>query len=353
MQYWVKTSLACGVLLTLSGCSIFTNDAHHPRNYRANAPVKVPSTLKAPEIDPDFKMDIAQYESQEEPKGFRPPQQVLTVAQGTWIEEGDKVSRVYFDKNDGIKDLADSIWMATQGALTSNNVTAERSDKATGTIESGWFTLIKPKDGWFWEDTKSPSQQRFKFRIEQQEHKRTASLIVELIDYRSDDIPLTDLLKQQLEVRALNEVVTEYDYQYRRLLAEIRQSEGQLAIEIGSDEEGNSALVLSTAFEHVFDKVSGLLEGLSFTVDKVNVDESTIAVTYEKPEDSIWNSIWGDSIPSLPLENGKYTIKISSNKEGGSVLTWQNGNDQVLDAQAVQALQQGLLNAVRQKDVRL
>ncbi|CCQ11666.1 Outer membrane protein NlpB, lipoprotein component of the protein assembly complex (forms a complex with YaeT, YfiO, and YfgL); Lipoprotein-34 precursor [Pseudoalteromonas luteoviolacea B = ATCC 29581] len=353
VQYWVKTSIALGVTLTLSGCSIFTNDAHHPRNYRANGPMKVPSTLKTPAIDADFKMDVAQYKSQAEPMGYRPPQQVLTTAQGTWIEEGDRISRVYFDKNDGITDLAQSIWQSIESTLNHNQTSTQSAERSSGTLESGWMALIQPKDGWFWEDETVPSQQRFKYTITQQEHKRTASLSVELVDYRSDDVPLTEMLKQQLEVRALNDVITEYDFQYRQLLAELRRSEGQLAIDAGFDEAGNAALVLSTAYEQVFDRVASMLEGLSFVVDKVNNDEALINVTYQKPEDSVWNSIWGSDTPSLPLQSGKYTIKIAATKSGGSVMTWLDGKGNVLDAATIQSLQQGLLDAMHQKDVIL
>lgn len=353
MQYWIKPSLALGLLMTLSGCSVFINDAHHPRNYRAYTPVTVPSSLQAPATDRDFAMDEAQYSGQAEESSLRPPQQVLTLAQGTWIEEGDKQSRIFFDKNDGVESLSNAIWEAIEGALKNLNASASSANKGTGVLETGWLSLIQAKDGWFWEDNKVPSEHRFKFTIVQQEHKRTASLLVELVDFRSDSLELTDLLKQQLEVRALNEVVGEYDFQYRRLLAEQRQSVGQLAIAFGLNEAGQPALVLSTDYDRAFDKVSTMLEALNFNIEKVNLDESTIAVEYEKPQDSVWNSIWGDEGIALPLENGKYTIKISATKEGGSVLTWLDEKDQVLDTQMMQTLQQALLDALRQKDVKL
>lgn len=353
MQYWIKPSLALGLLMTLSGCSVFTNDAHHPRNYRAHAPVSVPSSLQAPAVDREFAMEVAQYSEKAEESSLRPPQQVLTLAQGTWIEEGDKQSRIFFDKNDGVESLSNAIWVAIEGALKNLNGSAAQIDRDSGVLETGWVALIEAKEGWFWEENQVPSEHRFKFTIVQQEHKRTASLLAELIDFRSDSMELTDLLKQQLEVRALNEVVSEYDFQYRRLLAELRQSVGQLAIEYGTNEAAQPALLLSTDYERAFDKVSTMLEELNFTIEKVNLDESTITVEYEKPGDNVWSSIWGDDGIALPIENGKYTIKISSTKEGGSVLTWLDNKDQVLDAQTMQSLQQALLDALRQKDVKL
>ncbi|MFC3032218.1 outer membrane protein assembly factor BamC [Pseudoalteromonas fenneropenaei] len=351
MQYWIKSSLAVGVLLSLSGCSIFINDAHHPRNYRANQPVQVPASLQAPSQDPDFKMDVAQYQAAEEPIGYRPPQQVLTVAQGTWIEEGDKVPRVFFDKNDGITDLSASIWQAVNGALQTLGTQVSTKDEAKREVVSGWVALIKPADGWFWEDLKAPSEQKFKFTLVQQEHQRTASLIAELVDYRSDDVPLTDLLKQQLEVRALNAVVAEYDYEYRLLQSNVRRTEGQLAFNVGFDKAGNAAIVASVPFERVFDRLSTVLEELSFSVDKINVDEATMNVRYDKPTDSVWDSIWGDDTPALPIESGEYQLSIAANQDGSSVITWRDGKGQLLDTATVQALQQGLLAAVQQKDV--
>ncbi|MEC8207355.1 MAG: outer membrane protein assembly factor BamC, partial [Pseudomonadota bacterium] len=86
MQYWISKALAVSVMVSLTGCSVFTDEAHHKRNYRANEPVKAPAGLAQPTQDPTYKMDVAQYDNNPEAKNYRPPAQVITIAQGTWVE---------------------------------------------------------------------------------------------------------------------------------------------------------------------------------------------------------------------------------------------------------------------------
>ena len=75
-------------------------------------------------------------------------------------------------------------------------------------------------------DDEIVAEQRYKFIIEEKDHQRTAALRAEMVDYRSDDVPLTPLLQQRLETRALNAVISEFDYRYRQLKVELRQRKG-------------------------------------------------------------------------------------------------------------------------------
>ena len=186
MQYWISKALAVSVMVSLTGCGVFTDEAHHKRNYRANEPVKAPEGLAQPAQDLTYKMDVAQYDNDPEAKNYRPPAQVITIAQGSWVEEGDKDARVYFDKNDGIVDLDEFIWDSINAVLHEENASATKEDKLLGKIETDWYSIIKPEDVWFWEDEADVSQQRFLFTIEEKSHQRTASLSSKLIDFKSD-----------------------------------------------------------------------------------------------------------------------------------------------------------------------
>lgn len=104
MQYWIPKALTVSVLVSLSGCGVFTDEAHHKRNYKAGEPVQVAGQLAQPAQDPTYKMEVAEYDNNPDSTNYRPPAQVLTIAKGSWVEEGDKQARVYFDKNDGIVD---------------------------------------------------------------------------------------------------------------------------------------------------------------------------------------------------------------------------------------------------------
>ncbi|RJE75867.1 outer membrane assembly protein BamC [Pseudoalteromonas citrea] len=353
MQYWIPKALTVGVILGLSGCSVFVNDAHNERNYRVNDAVKTPAQLEQPYQDPTFQMDVATFNNDPEAKSFRPPQQVLTLAAGSWVEENETIARVYFDKNDGIDDLNQFIWRAVDSVMANHNTDISLDEREKGSVSTNWYSLIKPIEGWFWEDNQTVSEQQVKFVIEQKEHQRTASLKAELIDYRSDKQPLNPLLQQQLEVRALNEVVAEFDYLYRLLQVEMRKEQGVLSLDMGFDDKGYSAFVTEQDHEIVIDRFASFLERVNFTIIKIDRESGLISVRYEKPDDSVWDSIWGDDALLLPLNSGDYTINVAKTKEAATSLTWRNAAGDVLEPEVMTQLQQALLVVLRDKGLTI
>jgi outer membrane protein assembly factor BamC len=353
VQYWIPKAVALGVILGLSGCSVFTNDTHHERNYRVNKAVQVPGDLKQPYKDPTYEMTEAQYSNDTEALALRPPQQVLTLATGSWVEQNDKVARVFFDKNDGIEDLTTFIWQALDAVVADEQVGFESVDKAQGVAVTQWYSVISPSSKWFWEEETTPSKQKYKFTVAQSEHQRTVSLQAELVDYKSNEVELTDLLKQQLEVRALNEVVAEFDYQYRVLLVELRKQQGELALDMGFDPQGNAAMIAPQSANLVVVNLGNVLERLNFTIIKVDSEENELHVRYEKPEDSVWDSIWGDDVVVMPIAEGDYRIKIAALADKQSSVTWRDNNSEILSAELLSQLQQSLTKAIGNKGLSI
>ncbi|WP_283710920.1 outer membrane protein assembly factor BamC [Pseudoalteromonas prydzensis] len=353
MQYWIPKALAVSVLVSLSGCGVFTDEAHHKRNYRVGEPVQVPGQLAQPAQDPIYKMEVAEYNNNPDSTNYRPPAQVLTVAKGSWVEEGDKQARVYFDKNDGIADLDEFIWDSVQAVLAEHQTKPVKQDKLLGSIETDWYAIIKPEEGWLWDSEDEISQQRFIFSIEEKSHQRTASLSAKLAEYDSKDVPLTPILQQQLEVRALNQVVAEFDYRYRQLEVEIRKQQGIISLEMGFDNKGNAALVTEQDYFVIFDRFSGFLERLSFTIVEIDQERGLITADYNKPESSVWDSIWGEELAELPIEDGQYQILVSRTKDGGTSLTWMDDEGTTLEPGTMNDLQQALENALRQRGIKI
>ncbi len=353
MQYWIPKAVLLGAAVSLSGCGLFTSDAHHERNYRASEQVRVPANLEQPAADPEFKMDVAQYDNNEEVPNLRPPSQVLTVAEGSWVDEDDKSARVYFDKNDGIQDLDEFVWQAIDGALENNQAKVRTANKLEGTLETDWLELIKPETDWFWESSEAASRQRFKFTLEEKSHHRTTALRAELIEFDGKKETLTPLLRQQLETRMLNQVVAEFDYNYRRMLAELQKQQGDIALELGFDSKGNAALIAKENYQVVFDRFTSLLERLSFTMVEADAATGRVIADYSKPEASVWDAIWGDEVTPLPLAEGQYQLMLSTTANGGTSITWMDPTGNAIDPQAMSELQKALLTVLEQRNLKL
>lgn len=351
MQYWIRNSLAVAVVLSLGGCSVFTNDAHHERNYRANDVVAVPAHLNKPAQDPKYAMDVAQYGVAEGNELVRSPAQVLTLAEGSWVNEGDKLARVFLDKSEGIDNLPAFIRQTIDDLLTEKNVAA--TNKTDTTIDTDWYSVLAPVDVWWWEEEREVSRQRFQFVLETQEHKRTSSVTAKLLDYKSEEVELTPLLQQRLETYALNAFVEQFDFNYRKLVNELNKQKGIISLSMGFDDKGNAALVTEQNIDSVFDRFPTFLERVGFSIDEIDQDRKLIFATYTPPEQSVWDTLWSDNVNQLPLEEGQYQMLVSNTADKGTAITWLDQQGETLEPGTLNDLLQNIIKLLRERGVNI
>jgi outer membrane protein assembly factor BamC len=351
VQYWIRNSLVVAISIATSACSVFTNDSHHERNYRVNDGLNIPGNLSQPYQDPAYDLEPVQHTSSELSADYltKAPAQVLTFASGSWVNEGDLDARVFLDKSEGIEDLEQFIWQAIDDLFTEQQVTAE--EKQPGYVVSNWYSIERPVDVWWWEEERELSRQKFKFIVETEEHKRTASVNVELNDYSSKNEELTDVLKQRLEVAALNVFIEQFDFNYRHLLVELNKSRGIVSLQMGFDDKGNSAFITEQNAKNIFERFPGFLERVGFTIDEVEPSRNLIFATYEDPDESVWDSIWGDEIRKLPLEPGQYQLLVTETNTGGTAITWLDFEGETLEPGTLGDVLQVLLTMLEEAGI--
>jgi outer membrane protein assembly factor BamC len=351
VQYWIRNSLVVAITLAFSACSVFTDDSHHERNYRVNDGLNIPENLSQPYQDPAYDLDATQYTTAEQSAAYltKAPAQVLTFPKGSWVNEGDQEARIFFDKSDGIEDLETFIWRAIDDLFTEQQVTAQ--DKQHHYVVSNWYSIEKPVDVWWWEEERELSRQKFKFVVDIEDHKRTASVNVELTDFTSKYDELTDILKQRLEVAALNAFIEQYDFNYRQLIVQLNKSRGIVSLQMGFDDKGNSAFVTEQKAKNIFERFPGFLERVGFTIDEVEPSRNLIFTTYEEPDDSVWDSIWGDEIRKLPLEPGQYQLLVTETNTGGTAITWLDTEGETLEPGTLDDVLQVLLTMLQEAGV--
>ncbi len=351
VQYWIRNTLAIAVSMGLVGCTVFTNEAHHERNYRANEPLKVPENLSKPYQDATYSMQAARYEAPDSSAYVRSPAQVLALAEGSWVEEGDTEARVHFDKNDGIEDLEAFIWQSLNDLLAQHNVSSTKLNDSQ--LQSDWYALTKQIDGWFWEEEKKVSRQKFMFTLEAEEHKRTVAVSAKLTDFEAAGKPLTNLMQQQLEVGALNAFIAQFDYNYRNLALELNKKRGIVSLEMGFDDKGNAAFVTEQRTEDVFERFPTFLERVGFTIDEIEQDRGLIFATYNEPDSSVWDSIWGDDVGKIPLEVGQYQMIVSDLGESGTSITWLDGEGETLEPGTLNDLLMKIVTMLRERGINI
>ena len=97
----------------------------------------------------------------------------------------------------------------------------------------------------------------------------------------------------------------------------------------------------------------GFLERLLFTIVEINPDTGLITADYKKPESSVWDSIWGDEVTQLPIDEGQYQILVSKTKQGGTSLTWMDEQGDTLEPGTMNGLQQALVAALIQRGINI
>lgn len=337
--------------MAVSACSVFKNESHHERNYRVTEGLKVPAELTPPSKDPAYDLTPTQYRSAEESAKYliKAPAQVMTFAQGSWVNEGDKAARIFFDKNEGIQDLEAFIWQAIDDLFTEQAVTVLSREQ--GNVITDWYSIEKPASVWWWQEEKEVSRQKFKFIVESEEHQRTASVKVELDDFQSKDEALTGVLQQRLEVSALNAFVEQFDFNYRQLLVKLNKARGIVSLAMGFDDKGNAAFVTEQKATDVFERFPGFLERVGFTIDEVEASRNVIFATYNEPSESVWDSIWGDDVRKLPIEPGQYQLLVSTKSDGEAAITWLDQEGETLEPGTLGDVLQVILSMLKERGV--
>ncbi len=353
MQYWIRNTLVFTLMASLSGCNVFLNNNQSAKNYRVSDEIKIPDGLEKPYRDPEFVMSSQQYKKPQDDDKIMPPAQIFNLAAGSWVEEGDKQARIFFDKSEGITDLKDFIWTSLNDFLLDAKVNTTSKNEAVGELETDWYSLTKPEEVWFWETEEEVSKQRFKFVIEQKDHQRTASVKTELVAFESSNGSLTPVLRQRLEVSALNAFVSHFDFKYRQLKVSLQQQKGVISLELGFDNKGNSALVTEQKYDLVFRRFSKLLEDFNFIVNDSDNAQGLILTTYNKPDESVWDSIWGDDVVALPIESGEYQMLVEKTNTGGTSITWMDNLGETLEPGVMNDIHHALLKVLRKKGVKI
>ena len=140
----------------------------------------------------------------------------------------------------------------------------------TKELDSPWYS---------WTSTESQIGRRFEFNLDVKPHGRSAALSVDLKDYMEtvgDDVKdeITSLQERREEVDVLNQVVGHYEYQVQleetRRIARIRQG---LETEMGFNDDGDAAYVVSSQYDVVWPRTLLVLRKLGFDVK--DLDKST------------------------------------------------------------------------------
>ena len=88
---------------------------------------------------------------------------------------------------------------------------------------------------------------------------------------------------------------------------------------MGENSVGEAAYIIEIAVDLLWSNLPLFFEDHGFKITDLNESTKTYYVDYQQPEFSLWDRIWGDTLPIVELPNGKYQFKLAGEAEKSSV----------------------------------
>ncbi|MDX1391441.1 MAG: outer membrane protein assembly factor BamC [Rheinheimera sp.] len=353
MQQWVKGSVVASILLT--GCSLFqTEQTETDVKTETNgvAVLQVPTGLQQPAKPGKF--DIPPTAAQHSTTDTRSPALVLATASSSRVEEGDKLVRVWFDRNDYTGELVPFLQQMLQAQFAEQGVELQQDDSGLS-FTTGWISRFEDNGFWFWSSAEQTEQARFRIVIEPKPHGRSASMTVTMLEhqYFTDEAKLTAQSTQRQEAALLNQIIDRVGKQEITIARANKSKAPDVFLEPGMDAEGNPALLTTQPIDVTWSQLESLFDALNMTVTDKNRSIYTYYVDYEQPQQGMWSKFWGsEAKPVLPVANGEYQLVLTRAGKHTAISLRDNSGAH-LAAETVVALYEPFVQAIKMARVEL
>lgn len=347
MQHWVKGSVVLSVLL--AGCST----SQVEQDSKPIQAIKVPAGLQQPAQPGQF--DIPPTSAKASGVDTRAPAMVLATAASSRMEEGDKLSRVWFDRNDYTGDLLPFLQQMLKTQFAEQGVDLLQQDEQGLDFVTGWITRSEEQGFWFWKSSEQTEQARFSIKIDAKPHGRSASMSVTMLEhqYFTPEAALSVSATRRQEVALLNQIIDRIGKEEIIIARANKAKAPDVALEPGMDNNGNPALLTPQPIDVTWSQLEALFGELSLNVTDINRSTFTYYLDYQKPEPGFWSRLWGsDEKPVLPLDNGEYQLVLSRSKEG-TAISLRDKAGAHLAAETMLALHEPFVQAIRLARIEL
>ena len=351
MQHWVKSSVVASVLLT--GCSLFQSEPVQTKQSanRLDA-LQVPAGLQAPAQPAQF--DIPPAPAQQSEADVRSPALVLATAASSRVEEGEKLARVWFDRNDYTGDLLPFLQQMLRTQFTEQGIELVSDDSGLN-YTTGWISRFDEQGFWFWKSEQVKEQARFRITLEPRPHGRSASMTVNMIEhqYFTPEAQLSGRDAQRQEMAVLNQIIDRIGKEEIAIALTNKAKAPDVALGPGMDADGNPALLTPQSIDVAWSQLEAVFAELGLEVTDMNRSAFTYYLSYEKTEPGLWSQFWGNSAkPLLPVADGEYQL-ILSRADKQTALSLRDKSGAYLNAETVLALHQPFVEAIRLARVEL
>lgn len=252
---------------------------------------------------------------------IRAPSLVLPVAASSRIDPKSEKATIWFDQVLDDISIQSFIQQAIEEHLASQGAKLTALDAGNNVYESSNFHNETDSGFLFFKSVDTTEELRFRYQLESKSHGRSVALTVELFDYlftESDGSTktLSALEKHRRETTMLNEIIAQVDYKYRVKQREIRLDRvNQKLVHIEQNLEGEPAYLVEMKLDLLWSNLPVFFEENGFTITDLDEGKKIYFVDFVKPDTSIWDTIWGDDVHIIDVEDAKYQFVLAKQNE--------------------------------------
>ncbi|MEM0911081.1 MAG: outer membrane protein assembly factor BamC [Pseudomonadota bacterium] len=297
--------------------------------------LKVPENLDQPLINPRY--DIPDFGDEQTASvvgtqlDIASPRLVIPLVQGSYVEEGDKEAKVFFDQINDANPLDQTIWNKVIAYLDSMQIGVSSFDKANNELVTDWVIDRQETDSSWYDltDNYIESTMKYKLTLDMAPHGRTASLTSEMIEFvdASGNAALAQRApteRRNDEVDFLNSIIAEYDFGLRlevsERIAKIRQG---FTSDMDVNAQGEPAFIVNAIYADAWPRIQLVLTEMGFVV--VDLDQSAGLIFANYVGQTSWFSkLLGSN--DLDLDEGEYRMLVEP-KDGNTAVTFKEIDD--------------------------
>jgi len=282
-----------------------------------------------PELDEDTEGEVYGDE-----KDIMAPMQVLTLGNKVRANRSSKNSSAYVIESE-IR-----LWDIIQKYLQEESIPLQGKDMNTGTIVTDWQQI--EDESWF---SPSITAWRYRYEIKLGSSKRANEIKITVKTLAAQEF-VDDTEKWQaiadtsrIETELLNSIL---GYMYVEDIETSRQNVNQselggITVTLGSDKDGNAALVTSAGFDHLWTRLPISLSLLSISVEDQDRSNGLFFINNKGDDSGFFSSLafWSDDgKDELDIPKGNYRIEVA--KKGDLVtMTIIDGENEPLSAEVM------------------
>jgi outer membrane protein assembly factor BamC len=239
------------------------------------------------------------------------PMQILTLGNDVRANKESRIASAF------INDSEIAVWDLVSRFMENDQIALTEKQIAEGLLVTDWIT--KYKESFWWGDDIPVIRHRYRVRLLDAERPNETRLDVEVLAaevYTSDEgwEPTMDATRAGAEF--INQIL---GFKYVESINESRQRVAQSAlggitVSLGSDPDGNPALVTASAFEQAWDRVPLALQMVKMQVDDKDRSQGLYFVSLREDDEGFFKSLafWSDDeSDALDLERGNYRIQVT------------------------------------------